>query len=88
MKHISVQLIDDQVGKTLSAATDTEITSRAKSEKQNYKKTELAAEVGKLIAKKANERKITTCVFDKGANKYHGRVKALADKAREKGLKF
>jgi len=52
------------------------------------KKIDLAREVGKLIAKKALEKKIEKVVFDRGGYKYHGRVKALADGAREGGLKF
>jgi large subunit ribosomal protein L18 len=85
LNHIYVQLIDDMQGKTVVAAS-----SRAK--KAEGKKTggNLAAakEVGKLIAERAKSKGVTQVVFDRGGYKYHGRVKALADAAREAGLKF
>jgi large subunit ribosomal protein L18 len=80
LKHISAQLIDDTRSVTLVTATDLEIKGKAKTEK--------AAAVGALLAKKALEKKIESAIFDRGANKYHGRIKALADAAREAGLKF
>ncbi len=80
-KHIYAQLIDDDKGKTLISAKDVDI-------KKKIKKTELALEVGKLIAKKALEKKIEKVVFDRAGYKYHGRVKSLADGARQGGLKF
>lgn len=83
LKHISVQLIDDTVGKTILAATDKEINEAAK-----MKKTDVATRVGALVAEKAKQAKIITVVFDRRGNKYHGRVKALADGARAKGLEF
>jgi len=85
-KHIYAQLIDDEKGKTLVAASDLEIKiSKSKIQnKKNYK----AKEVGKLIAKKALEKKIEKVVFDRGGYQYQGRVKALAEGAREGGLKF
>lgn len=83
-KHIRAQLINDEKGKILVAANDSEI----KRPKASKGKIILAAEVGKLIAKKANEKKIKKVVFDRGGYKYHGRVKALADGAREAGLDF
>lgn len=82
LKHIQVQLIDDVQGKTLVAANDQEI----KVDKQT--KTEVSFAVGKLIAQKALEKKITEVVFDRGGDKYHGRVKAVAEGARAGGLKF
>lgn len=82
-KHIYVQLIDDEIGRTLIMAKDTEVKTRTKKTK-----TEQAFEVGRLIAKKALDKKITKVVFDRGGYKYHGRVKALAEGAREGGLKF
>ena len=82
-KHIYAQLIDDTQGKTLLSASDLEIKFKGKKTK-----TEKAFEVGKLIAKKAQEKKIQKIVFDRGGYKYHGRVKALAEGAREGGLKF
>ena len=81
-KGISAQLVDDMDGKTLAAASWLQI----KSFKGN--KTEQAAEVGKLLAQKAKSANIDVAVFDRGGYLYHGRVKALADAAREGGLKF
>ncbi len=76
----SAQLIDDETGKTLASASDVKNSKGTKLER--------AAEIGKEIAKKAVEQKIETCVFDRNGYKYHGRVKAVADGAREGGLKF
>ncbi|MFA6071965.1 MAG: 50S ribosomal protein L18 [Janthinobacterium sp.] len=81
LKHISVQLIDDQNSKTLVSAHDHEVKSKGT-------KTEVAKAVGELVAKKALEMKISAVIFDRGAYQYHGRVKAIADAAREAGLKF
>lgn len=102
--HIYAQLINDEKGKTLVAASDLEIKKKKNkprtifqedsSGKQNRqkmvrgKKTILAVEVGKLIAKKATEKKINKVVFDRGGYKYHGRVKELAEGARKEGLNF
>ena len=80
-KHISAQLIDDVNGATIAAATTV-------GAKQTGTMTELAAFVGADIAKKAKKKKITAVVFDRGGYLYHGRVKALADAARENGLEF
>jgi len=77
--HIYANLINDETGKTIATANDMEIKGS---------KTEKAIKVGELIAEKAKENKIELAVFDRGGYKYHGRVKALADSAREKGLKF
>lgn len=83
-KQISVQLIDDLQGITLLAAS-----SREKSiAEASGTKTEKAAMVGKLVAEKALAAGITNVVFDRGGYLYHGRVKQLADAAREGGLKF
>ena len=79
--HILAQVIDDVNGKTLVSAYDTET-------KNTGTKTEKATAVGALIAEKALKAKITEVVFDRGGKLYHGRVKALAEAAREKGLKF
>jgi len=81
-RHIYAQLIDDERGKTLVSASDLEL------KKEKNKKTDLAKDTGKLIAQKAREEKISEVIFDKGGFKYHGRVKALAEGAREGGLKF
>lgn len=80
-KHIYAQLIDDENGKTLLCVSDLEI-------KQKDKKTVVAGVVGKQLAQKAETVKIKEAIFDRGGYKYHGRVKALADGAREGGLKF
>lgn len=83
-KQISVQLIDDLNGKTLVAAS-----SQAKDiAAQSGTKQEKAAMVGKLLAEKALAAGIQTVVFDRNGYLYHGRVKQLADAAREAGLKF
>jgi large subunit ribosomal protein L18 len=79
LTHIYVQLIDDENGKTILSCDDTKV-------KAGKTKTEKAFEVGKEIAKLAAKEKITKVVFDRGASKYHGRVKAIADGARESGL--
>lgn len=88
LKHIQAQVIDDLVGKTLVSAKDTEVKAPAKKDDQQTAGVALAFELGKLIAKKAQDKKINSVVFDKGANKYHGRVKAVAEGAREAGLKL
>ena len=84
-KGIYVQIIDDLAGKTLMA-----VSSREKeiAEKKGVNKIEQAKLVGKLIAEKALEKGIQTVVFDRNGYLYHGRVKSLADAAREGGLKF
>jgi large subunit ribosomal protein L18 len=84
--HIYAQIIDDAVGKTLAAAS-----SLDKDIKKNFKSganCEVAQEVGKLLAKRAKEKNISQVVFDRGGHLYHGRVKNLADAAREAGLDF
>ena len=82
-KGISAQLIDDLSGKTIAAAG---WQGLAKSFKGN--KTEQASEVGKLLASNAKSAGVEACVFDRGGYLYHGRVKALAEGAREGGLHF
>ena len=82
-KGIAAQLVDDSSGRTLAAGS---WLGLPKSFKGN--KTEQAAEVGKLVAQKAKAAGIETVVFDRGGYLYHGRVKALADGAREGGLQF
>lgn len=85
-KHISAQVIDDAQGRTLCA-----VTSTAKSLADQFKgktKTQRAAFIGEEIAKRALAAGVTTVVFDRGDARYHGRVKALADAARNAGLKF
>jgi large subunit ribosomal protein L18 len=82
-KHIYCQLIDDEKGHTLTSASDRELKSL-----KVKNRVEIAFEVGKLIAKKAKKLGIEKVVFDRAGYKYHGRVKALAEGAREGGLKF
>ncbi|MDO8500686.1 MAG: 50S ribosomal protein L18 [Gemmatimonadaceae bacterium] len=79
LKHIYAQLVDDVSQRTLMTVTDSGLEG---------KKTEKSAEVGKRIAQKAKEAGVTKVVFDRGGYKYHGRVKAVADGAREGGLEF
>ncbi|AKI98346.1 50S ribosomal protein L18 [Kosmotoga pacifica] len=85
-KHIYAQIIDDVAGRTLVSAST--IDKELKGKLQKTWNKEAAAEVGKLIAKRALEKGIATVVFDRGGFKFHGRVKSLADAAREAGLKF
>ncbi len=85
-KHISVQLIDDAQGATLAAASTLEKDLRSAS--SDGGKTAAAQAVGKLIAERAIKAGVTDVVFDRGGYLFHGRVKALADAAREGGLKF
>jgi large subunit ribosomal protein L18 len=86
LEQIYAQVIDDQAGQTLAAASTVDQALREKLGKLN--KTEQAKAVGKLVAERAKEKGITTVVFDRGGYRYMGRVKALADAAREAGLEF
>ncbi len=81
-KNISVQIIDDANGVTLASASTLEDAKTAGSN------VEAAQRVGKLIAERAKKAKVEDVIFDRGGYLYHGRVKALADAAREAGLKF
>jgi large subunit ribosomal protein L18 len=85
-KHMYAQVIDDDLGTTLVAAST--IDKDLKDSVKVGSNKEAAKEVGKLIAKKAIEKGITQVVFDRGGYIYHGRVKELADAAREAGLDF
>jgi len=89
-KHIYAQLINDEKGETLAAVSDEKMKKVKSSAKKPAKTTKvaLAYEVGKLIAEKALKNKIEKVIFDRGGWKYHGRIKAVADGAREGGLKF
>ena len=82
LKHFSVQIIDDEAGKTLVSASTRDKATSVK----NGGNCEAAAEVGKIIAEKASGAGIKQVKLDRGHNKYHGRVKAFADAAREGGL--
>ena len=79
LKHITAQLVDDVQGRTLMTVTDGKFTGT---------KSERSAEVGKALAERAKEAGITKVVFDRAGYQYHGRVKAVADGAREGGLEF
>ena len=86
-KHIYAQVIDDYTGKTLAAAASTSAEIRG-AELKNGGNIAAAKKVGKEIANRAKAAGITAVCFDRGGRRYHGRVKALADAAREGGLKF
>ncbi|MBI4310416.1 MAG: 50S ribosomal protein L18 [Chloroflexi bacterium] len=86
LKDIYVQVIDDGAGRTLAAASSLKLSGSGDGKKRT--KTEEAKLVGVEIAQKAKEAGVTKVVFDRGGNMYHGRVKALADAAREGGLVF
>jgi large subunit ribosomal protein L18 len=82
-KNIYAQVIDDERGVTLAAASSLEGENKAKGSDKDA-----AARVGALIAQRAKDKGVTAVVFDRGGYLYHGRVKALADAAREAGLDF
>ena len=81
---IYAQVIDDRTGKTLAAASSLDSDLEVDGEG----KTAVASAVGKLVSERAKAAGITTVTFDRGGNRYHGRVAALADSARETGLEF
>ena len=80
-KQIYAQVIDDLTGKTLASASSLKLSEKAP-------KKEMAAKVGELVAKAAQEAGVTSVVFDRNGYLYHGRVKEMADAARKGGLKF
>ena len=84
-KQIYVQLIDDLSGETITSASS---KNKEIAEKKGMTKSEQAKLVGKLIAEKSLEKGVKTVVFDRGGYLYHGRIKLLAESAREGGLKF
>ena len=84
--HMYAQIIDDTVGNTLVSASTLQKDVKAELEKTNN--VEAAAYLGTVIAKKAIEKGITSVVFDRGGFIYHGKIKALADAAREAGFNF
>jgi large subunit ribosomal protein L18 len=86
LNHIYAQLIDDTAGKTLLSASTLE--KEIRTDLKHGGNLEAAKKVGASLAEKALGKKITTVVFDRAGYRYHGCVKALADAAREKGLKF
>jgi len=79
-QHVYAQIIDDQKGTTLVSAKDTDV--------KTGKNTKTSLEVGKLLAERAKKNKVLEIVFDRGDKKYHGRLAAVAQGAREGGLKF
>ncbi|WP_124054089.1 50S ribosomal protein L18 [Arcanobacterium ihumii] len=81
-RHMVAQVIDDTVGKTLASASTLEVSLRSK----EANKVDKSREVGELVAKRAIEAGVSAVVFDRGGNKYHGRVAAVADGARDAGL--
>jgi large subunit ribosomal protein L18 len=83
-RHITVQVIDDLAGHTLASASTLEADLRSFEGDKKAK----AAKVGELVASRAKDAGIEAVVFDRGGNAYHGRIAALADAAREAGLKF
>ena len=91
-KYIYAQIIDDKVGKTLVSASDqkpaTQKTQRSTQKTQRLSKIDRAEEVGKTLAERAQKIGIKKVYFDRGRFKYHGRLKALAEGAREGGLIF
>ena len=85
LNHIYTQLIDDASGVTIASASS---MGKKADEKKTGGNVAAAAEVGKIIAERAKEKGITKIVFDRGGYLYHGRIKALANAAREGGLEF
>ncbi|PKQ32935.1 MAG: 50S ribosomal protein L18 [Actinobacteria bacterium HGW-Actinobacteria-2] len=81
-RHISAQVIDDAAGVTLASASSLELR------KESGDKSAKAVQVGKLVAERAKKAGVEDVVFDRAGNKYHGRIAALADSAREAGLGF
>jgi large subunit ribosomal protein L18 len=83
-RHVFVQVVDDTAGRTLASASTMEADLRA----LTVDKTAKARKVGELVARRAQEAGVEQVVFDRGGNRYHGRVAALAEGAREGGLAF
>jgi large subunit ribosomal protein L18 len=84
-RHLVAQVIDDAIGQTLVSASTMEADLRKDSSSDKSAKARI---VGELVAKRAIEKGISAVVFDRGGSKYHGRIAALADSARENGLDF
>ncbi len=84
LKHIYAQVIDDEAGRTLASAS----TAEKKGPAAKGNNVAAARAVGRLVAERAKERGVRAVVFDRGGYRYHGRVKALAEAAREAGLEF
>ena len=84
LKNLSAQIIDDKLKKTLVSASSVEKEIKLK----KIKKMEKSTLIGEILAKRAKEKNISDVYFDRGENKYHGRVKIFADSLRKNGLKF
>tara|TARA_E500000178_G_scaffold274337_1_gene272912 strand:- start:225 stop:578 length:354 start_codon:yes stop_codon:yes gene_type:complete len=84
LNNLSAQIIDDKLKKTLVSASSTEKEFKTK----KIKKIEKSVLIGEILARRAKEKKIDKVYFDRGENKYHGRVKSFADSLRKNGLKF
>ena len=84
LNNLSAQIIDDKLKKTLVSASSIKNEIKAK----KIKKIEKSSLIGEILAKRAKEKNINEVYFDRGANKYHGRVKLFADSLRKNGLKF
>lgn len=89
-QHTYAQVIDDTSGHTLAAASTLEpsIRNDFKPEQNGHRRVQEATEVGKLVAERAKEKGVSKVVFDRGGYKFHGRVQAVAEAARESGLQF
>jgi large subunit ribosomal protein L18 len=85
-KHVYAQVVDDEAGKTVVSAATTEKDLRSKGKATANRAT--AEQIGKVIAERLLAKKVDKVIFDRGGFLYHGKVKALADAARESGLKF
>lgn len=85
LSHVYAQVIDDATQRTLAAAQDSDISE---ADMKGKKKSEVAQLVGKLLAERAKAKGVTKVVFDRRDKRYHGRIKAVADGAREGGLNF
>lgn len=86
LRHIYAQIINDETGDTLIAAST--LSPELKDSRSTGGNVNAAQQVGTLIARRAREHQIASVVFDRGGNLYHGRIKALAEAAREEGLRF
>ena len=86
LRHIYAQIIDDETGNTLAAAST--LSPELKDNMPTPGNISAAKQVGTLIARRAKEHQIESVIFDRGGNLYHGRIKALAEAAREEGLRF
>ena len=84
LNHLSAQIIDDRLNKTLVSASSVEKEIKAK----KIKKMEKSSLIGEILAKRAKEKNIDKVYFDRGENKYHGRIKNFAESLRKNGMKF